>query len=60
LPKKRFVKVAMKLPSMKRPNMASMAARMAIGSLGLCTGWKKPRPWNETTLRRSAFYQGNA
>ncbi len=44
LPKKRWVKVAIKLISMRRPMMASAAAKTVIGSSSGMPPGKKPRP----------------
>src|SRR5260370_41632040 len=44
LPKNRWVNVAMKLISMKRPTTASRAARAVTGSLSAKGPGKKPRP----------------
>ena len=56
-PKKRWVKVAMKLISMIRPTTASTAANMMSGSCSECfpsRPGKKPRPWNEVRLYTKA------
>src|SRR5262249_19536630 len=53
--KKRWVKVAMKVISMKRPITASSAASTATGSSSVSPPpGKKPRPWKEVTLKTNA------
>lgn len=42
--KNRWVNVAIKTISIRRPTAASMADRIATLSPGDCTGWKNPRP----------------
>ena len=54
LPKKRCVKVAMKLISITSPTMASAAASTVTGSPGMTVLGRKPRPWNELMLSESA------
>jgi len=53
-PKKRWVKVAMKLISISRPTSASAAASLVMGSSREMPPGKKPRPWKDVTLKTSA------